>query len=44
MLESNCVQYGSNYKPEGLLQQYSNKIRFSAFGYLNQGGDVRRAA
>ena len=42
MLESNCVQYGSNYKPEGLLQQYSTKIRFSAFGYLNQGGDVRQ--
>ena len=42
MLESNCVQYGSNYKPEGLLQQYANKIRFSAFGYLNQGGDVRQ--
>jgi type IV pilus assembly protein PilY1 len=41
MLESNCVQYGSNYKPEGLLQQYSQKIRFSAFGYLNQGGNVR---
>jgi type IV pilus assembly protein PilY1 len=40
-LESNCVQYGGNYKPEGLLQQYANKIRFSAFGYLNQGGDVR---
>ena len=31
MLEPNCVQYGSNYKPEGLLQQYANKIRFSAF-------------
>jgi type IV pilus assembly protein PilY1 len=41
LLEPNCVQYGSNYKPEGLLQQYANKIRFSAFGYLNQGGDVR---
>ena len=40
-LEPNCVQYGSNYKPEGLLQQYANKIRFSAFGYLNQGGDIR---
>jgi type IV pilus assembly protein PilY1 len=40
-LESNCVQYGTNYKPEGLLQQYSQRIRFSAFGYLNQGGDVR---
>jgi type IV pilus assembly protein PilY1 len=41
-LEPNCVQYGSNYKPEGLLQQYSQKIRFSAFGYLNQNGDVRQ--
>ena len=41
-LESNCVQYGSNYKPEGLLQQYANKIRFSAFGYLNQNGDTRQ--
>ena len=41
MLEANCVQYGTHYKPEGLLQQYSTKIRFSAFGYLNQGGDVR---
>jgi type IV pilus assembly protein PilY1 len=40
-LETNCVQYGANYKPEGLLQQYSQRIRFSAFGYLNQGGDVR---
>jgi type IV pilus assembly protein PilY1 len=42
MLEANCVQYGSNYKPEGLVQQYANKIRFSAFGYLNQNGDVRQ--
>jgi type IV pilus assembly protein PilY1 len=42
MLESNCVAYGANYKPEGLLQQYANKIRFSAFGYLNQNGDVRQ--
>jgi type IV pilus assembly protein PilY1 len=43
MLESNCVQYGpTNFKPEGLLQQYANKIRFSAFGYLNQNGDVRQ--
>jgi len=41
LLESNCVQYGTNYKPEGLMQQYSKKIRFSAFSYLLQGGDVR---
>lgn len=40
--ESNCVAYaGGNYKPEGLMQKYSNKIRYSAFGYLasDDGGD-----
>ena len=47
-LETNCVKYGANYKPEGLIQQYANKIRFSAFGYLNDGdlyrdGGVLRA-
>ena len=41
LLESNCVAYGSNYKPEGLLQQYSNKLRYSAFGYLNDGNILR---
>lgn len=35
LLEENCRQYGSNYKPEGLLQQYSKKMRFSVFSYLN---------
>lgn len=34
-LETNCIRYGSNYKPEGLIQKYANKIRYSAFGYLN---------
>lgn len=35
-LESNCVLYGTNsYKPTGLMQQYADKIRYSAFGYLN---------
>lgn len=46
-VEANCVQYGSNWKPEGLIQKYSNKIRYSAFGYLNDGrnrdGGVLRA-
>ena len=41
-LEGNCVQYGSNYKPEGLMQQYSNKVRFSAFSYLNGSGNSRQ--
>lgn len=47
LLEANCVQYGSHYKPEGLLQEYSDQIRYSVFGYLNdpstsrQGGVLR---
>jgi type IV pilus assembly protein PilY1 len=40
-LEANCTAYGSNYKPEGLMQKYSNKIRYSAFGYLNDD-DIQR--
>jgi len=54
-LESNCVGYGTpsasgvypNYKPQGLIQQYSNQIKYSVFGYLNtqstavQGGVLR---
>lgn len=47
-VESNCVQYGSNYKPEGLMQKYSTQLRYSAFGYLNDSnidrdGGVLRA-
>ncbi|WP_140629047.1 pilus assembly protein [Methylibium rhizosphaerae] len=37
-VESNCVQYGTNYKPEGLMQQYADKLRYSAFGYYNHSG------
>ena len=40
-VESNCVQYGTNYKPEGLMQAYSGKLRYAAFGYLNDG-NVKR--
>jgi type IV pilus assembly protein PilY1 len=46
-LESNCVKYGSNYKPQGLMQTYANTIRYAAMGYLNsygltqQGGVLR---
>jgi type IV pilus assembly protein PilY1 len=48
-LESNCTIYGNgNYKPTGLMQQYAEKIRYSAFGYLNddniqRDGGVLRA-
>jgi type IV pilus assembly protein PilY1 len=47
-----CQKYGSNYKPEGTLQRYSDKIRVGALGYLTEhdtgnnnvyGGVVRGA-
>ena len=41
-LEANCVKYGNDYKPEGLMQQYANKIRYSAFSYLNANGDTQQ--
>jgi type IV pilus assembly protein PilY1 len=38
----NCVRYpNGNFKPEGLIQKFSNKLRLSAFGYLNDS-DVTR--
>jgi len=55
-LESNCVGYGTPnpatgiypmYKPQGLIQQYSNQIKYSVFSYLDtfneavQGGVLR---
>lgn len=41
LLESNCVKYGNNYKPEGLIQQYSDNIRYSVFGYVTEDGNTR---
>jgi len=40
-VETNCVKYTSGWKPEGLIQQYSRRMRFSAFGYLNEDGNTR---
>ncbi|WP_036992657.1 pilus assembly protein [Stutzerimonas stutzeri] len=41
-LEPNCELYPSgNYKPTGLLQQYSGDLRYSVFGYLNDGSMLR---
>lgn len=40
-IETNCKKYGSNYKPEGLIQQYSSDIRYSVFGYLNDSTTTR---
>lgn len=47
-VEDNCKQYGSNWKPEGLIQRYADSIRYSIFGYLNDSnfrrdGGVLRA-
>ncbi|MDO4226300.1 pilus assembly protein [Neisseria sp.] len=34
--EKNCRAYSAtNLKPEGLMQEYRQKMRFSVFGYLN---------
>ena len=48
LLETNCKAYGSNSKPEGLIQAYSKDIRYSAFSYLaddniKRDGGVLRA-
>ncbi len=43
-VEANCKKYGNNWKPEGLMQQYSQRLRFAAFGYLNQSGNGRDGA
>jgi type IV pilus assembly protein PilY1 len=45
-LESNCTKYvngGSTvYKPEGLLQQYSNQMRYADMSYLNADGQYQQ--
>jgi type IV pilus assembly protein PilY1 len=41
-LESNCTQYGSIYKPEGLLQKYSNQMRYADLSYLNADGEYQQ--
>jgi len=40
-LEANCVAYGSQSKPEGLMQQYAGSLRYSAFAYLNDSSASR---
>src|SRR5690606_17056434 len=47
-LEGHCTQYGQSWKPEGLIQEYSGRLRYSIFGYLNDSswsrdGGVLRA-
>ncbi|MDP3222158.1 MAG: hypothetical protein Q8M96_03385, partial [Rubrivivax sp.] len=41
-LEANCTAYpAGNYKPTGLMQQYAQNFRYSAFGYLNDNNIQR---
>lgn len=40
-VEANCVAYSGAWKPEGLIQKYASKIRYSAFGYLNDSNVQR---
>ncbi|MFS2123471.1 pilus assembly protein [Pseudomonas sp. Pseusp97] len=37
-LERNCQRYGPSHKPEGLLQQYAGRLRFSVFARAGLGG------
>ncbi|MBL8340368.1 MAG: pilus assembly protein [Rubrivivax sp.] len=44
-LESNCQAYpAGTYKPVGLLHQYAERMRYSAFGYLNDHAQNRDGA
>lgn len=40
-LADNCKEYSQGWKPEGLIQKYSERIRYSVFGYLNDGSMLR---
>lgn len=40
-VEENCKRYSNGWKPEGLIQQYSERLRYSVFGYLNDSGVLR---
>jgi Tfp pilus tip-associated adhesin PilY1 len=40
-LESNCVSYGSYYKPEGLIQNNATRMRFALMSYSKDGDHDR---
>ncbi|MEM9171236.1 MAG: PilC/PilY family type IV pilus protein [Pseudomonadota bacterium] len=45
LLEDNCIEYdGGRFKPEGLVQQYSEDIRYGIFGYLLDSNIYRDGA
>lgn len=39
--KENCKKYGDNWKPEGLIQQYADSLRFAIFGFLNDSNVLR---
>lgn len=41
LLETNCRAYSSGYKPEGVIQQNADQLRYSIFGYLNDPNFLR---
>ncbi|HEY5849428.1 MAG TPA: PilC/PilY family type IV pilus protein [Lysobacter sp.] len=41
LLEANCRPYSQGWKPEGLIQEYSDRMRYSIFGYLNDSSVLR---
>jgi type IV pilus assembly protein PilY1 len=43
-VETDCKQYSQGWKPEGLIQGYSQSIRYSIFGYLNDHSPLRDGA
>lgn len=40
-LESNCTLYGTNYKPEGLIQKNAEKMRFALMSYSADSSENR---
>ncbi|MFR0691026.1 hypothetical protein ACLUTX_16630 [Enterobacterales bacterium AE_CKDN230030158-1A_HGKHYDSX7] len=38
--EQNCRRYGNHFKPEGLLQQYAQRLRFSVFARAGVDGNA----
>jgi type IV pilus assembly protein PilY1 len=41
LLEPNCKEYAQGWKPEGTLQEYADRMRYSVFGFLNDHDPLR---
>lgn len=39
--ETNCKRYSQGLKPEGLIQEYADRVTYSIFGYLNDSSATR---